>query len=407
MRLNVRRLLALALLLVVFIAPFCPKGAKGEESSVTIYFPNWNVYSSDTGEVKDIPWDKVDCVNHAFWEVKPSADGYAVVSTDPWADTDTDNRKAHFPQYAEMKAKHPEVKILLSIGGWTACGYFSEMALTQESRASFIRSCLDTLSQYPFFDGIDIDWEYPGVARSGGEGDEGNPVLGDDRENYTLLLKELREALDAEYGENGKLLTVCAAASESILDKQDYAALYPYVNRVNLMTYDMYYTSSPTTGHHTALYGKPSADTAVKYLQRLGVPNEKIAIGSPFYAHCWKTQGTAWIGGRATAMDDQMDRDWRAIDRLAAQAVPEGEPGWHAGYDETAQAAYLWNDDPDSEMYGMVISYENERSLAAKLDYLKQNGLGGIIVWEVGGDDPARDYPLLTLMKNEAKGNRQ
>ena len=400
MRLFCRRFLAFAILPALLLGMLCPVFAKGEECVVTVYFPNWNVYSSDTGEVKDIPWDKVDCVNHAFWEVQPEGGGYAVVSTDPWADTDPYNPKAHFPQYAEMKKLHPEVKLLLSVGGWTACGYFSEMALTEESRASFIQSCLDTLEKYPFFDGIDIDWEYPGVARSGGDGDEGCPVVGDDKTNYTLLLREMREALDVRYGEGGKQLTVCASASTGTLAKQDYAALYPYVDRVNLMTYDIYYTSSPTTGHHTPLYGASSADTAVKYLRGKGVPNEKIAIGSPFYAHCWRVKGNAWIGGQATPMDDQMDREWREIARIEARAVPEGEPGWHAGYDEKAQAAYLWNDGPDDEMYGAVVSYENERSLAAKLDYMKQNGLGGIIVWELGGDDPARDYPLLTLMQN-------
>ena len=155
-----------------------------EESGVTVYFPNWNIYSDSRQDVKGLPWDRIDCVNHAFWEVIPQDGGFAVVSTDPWADTDPDNPVAHFPQYAECAEKYPDTKILISIGGWTDSGHFSEMALTAESRGSFIRSCLETLDAYPFLSGLDIDWEYPGVEREPeSEDDEGCPVVGDDWTN--------------------------------------------------------------------------------------------------------------------------------------------------------------------------------------------------------------------------------
>ena len=199
------------------------------EPGVTVYFPNWNIYSDSRCDVNGLPWDRLDCVNHAFWEVVPQDGGFAVVSTDPWADTDPDNPVAHFPQYAECAEKYPDTKILISIGGWTDSGHFSEMALTAESRGSFIQSCLETLDTYPFLSGLDIDWEYPGVARDPeDESDEGNPVVGDDRTNYTLLLKELREALDEHFGAGKKNLTVCAGASVGYsLSMQDYASLHP------------------------------------------------------------------------------------------------------------------------------------------------------------------------------------
>ena len=104
-------------------------------------------------------------VNHAFWEVVPVEGGFAVASTDPWADTDEYNANGHFAQYAECAEKYPDTKILISIGGWTDSGHFSEMALTAESRGTFIQSCIETLDQYPFLGGLDIDWEYPGVER--------------------------------------------------------------------------------------------------------------------------------------------------------------------------------------------------------------------------------------------------
>ena len=375
-----------------------PATAEGGNCLVTVYFPNWNVYSDSYSQVKDLPWDKLDCINHAFWKIVPKDGGFAIVSTDPWADTDQYNSKAHFPQYAEYAKKYPDTKILLSIGGWTECGFFSEMALTAENRASFIQSCLDTIDTYPFLSGIDIDWEYPGVARSGGSGDEGNPVLGDDKANYTLLLKELRSALDEHFGAGSKILTVCAGASRSTLVMQDYAALWPYVDRVNLMTYDFAGSWNSYTGHQSPLYGTSSTDAAVEYILSCGVPAGKIAIGSPLYSHGWKMYriNSELVGAAAKSVTG--DLIWRELLSLEKASADIGTPGWHTGYDEKAEAAYLWNDDPDSPDYLSFYTYDSSRSLEAKLNYINERGLGGLIVWEVHGDSPADNWPMVTLM---------
>ncbi len=367
---------------------------------MTVYFPNWNIYSDSRCAVDSLPWDRLDCVNHAFWKVVPREGGFAVVSTDPWADTDPGNSAAHFSRYAEYAEKHPGAKILISIGGWTDSGHFSEMALTAESRASFIQSCLETLDAYPFLSGLDIDWEYPGVARDPkDESDEGNPVVGDDRTNYTLLLKELREALDAHFGP-GKTLTVCAGASVgSSLCMQDYASLHPYVDRINLMTYDLAGPWEEITGHHTALLGENSADAAVRYLLDLGVPAEKIAVGSPLYGHGWKMNGLSdeTVGAAAKPISDLT---WHELLPLERAAVPEGTPGWHKGYDKQKEAAWLWNDDPDDPAYLSFYTYDSAASLEAKLAYISERGLGGLIVWQVHGDSIENDWPMITQMHN-------
>lgn len=398
MRRKITRRLIPLLLTVSLLLCFLPAQAKAD-CGLTVYFPNWNAYSDSQSQVKYLPWDRLGCVNHAFWKIEPKDGGYPIASTDPWADTDESNPKAHFPQYAEYAKKYPNVKILLSIGGWTCCGYFSEMCLTRESRATFIESCLATLETYPFFSGLDIDWEYPGEARNGGGGDEGNPVRGDDKTNYTLLLKELRAALNSRFGKGEKLLTVCASGSVGTLSRQDYAALFPYVDRVNLMTYDLAGSWNSTTGHHTALYGKGSADTAVKYLQQQGVPASKIAIGTPLYSHGWKMKSLngGAVGAPAQNLSDD-EKTWRSLHTLEQKAVDEGTPGWHAGYDEDAQAAYLWNDDPSSKDYLTFYTYESARSLAAKLTYINVHSLGGLIVWQVHGDSPALGWPMITQM---------
>ena len=368
---------------------------------MTVYFPGWNIASDSRNLVGNLPWDRLDCVNHAFWKIMPAEGGYPIASADPWADTDPDNPLAHFPQYAECAKKYPETGILLSVGGWTCCGYFSEMALTQESRRSFIRSCLDTLDAWPFLTGLDIDWEYPGVARPGNDGDEGNPVLGDDRTNFTLLLKELREALDAQCPPNRRMLTICAGASLTTLAHQDYASLFPYVDRINLMTYDMAGPWDHLTGHHTPLFGKVSADAAVQHLLQAGVPAEKISIGSPLYGYGWKRNqpGSPVLGSPAEPLRVS-SLPWHELALLEQSAVPEGEPGWHAGYDKEAEAAYLWNDDPASHDYLHFFTYESSRSLEAKLQYIRENRLGGLIVWEAHGDSAKMNWPMLTRMQH-------
>lgn len=393
-------LLTVVLVFTFFLSAASAEPTK-EEPGVTVYFPNWNIYSDSRNDVGSLPWDRLDCINHAFWEVVPQDGGFAVVSTDPWADTDPDNPAAHFPQYAECAEKCPGTKILISIGGWTDSGHFSEMALTEESRGSFIQSCLETLDAWPFLSGLDIDWEYPGVARDPeDENDEGNPVLGDDWTNYTLLLKELREALDAHFGAGNRILTVCAGASVGYsLCMQDYASLHPYVDRINLMTYDMAGPWENCTGHHTALLGDNSAETAVDYLLGLGVPAEKIAIGSPLYSHGWKMNETAQetVGADADPLDNG-DLLWHELLPLEQAAVPEGTPGWHTGYDDQKKAAWLWNDDPASADYRTFYTYESSASLEAKLAYINERRLGGLIVWQVHGDSIDSNWPMITLM---------
>ena len=219
------------------------------EKEVIVYFANWYLdtkTAEEGAEVCSIPWDKVTCINHAFWAVEP-ADGssetswerladlkeprtsFRVVSTLPEADFENaeaslmapDLPRNHFAQYQYYSELYPDVDILISIGGWTRCGYFSEMAYTPEGRSSFVQSCLEILEQYPWVDGFDIDWEYFGGSKDGArqpesEEDQGCPIWGtpeEDSVNFAELAKELRQAMDEAYGPGVKRLTACASAS--------------------------------------------------------------------------------------------------------------------------------------------------------------------------------------------------
>lgn len=410
-------LLMAAMLVSMCASGFTVGAAVGEKNKeVVIYFANWNVYDEKPGgQVKDLPWDRVSYINHAFWEIKPENGKYGIVSTDPWADTDEYNPDAHFPQYEEYTAKYPNVNVLISVGGWTRCGYFSEMALTAASRKTFIDSCIETLKAYPWLAGIDIDWEYPGVARTGSGSDQGNPVKGDDFNNYTALLKEMRQAFDAEFGVGAKKLTVCSSVGVATIAKQDVAAFAPYVDLINIMSYDMTASYDRVTGHHAALFNSNpngfSTEKGVMYYLNKGVPASKINIGTPLYCHGWggvkpDANGNL-VGVSGSSRGYAGDMNWNVLKDFEKAAVPMGTPGWHMGYDTTAEAAYLYNDDTASKYNGNFLTYESSRSLQAKLDFINTMGLAGLIVWESYGDSAADDYPMITQMAKSMGVNNQ
>ena len=152
------------------------------------------------------------------------------------------------------------------------------------------------------------------------------------------------------------------------------------------------------TGHQSPLYGKSSADAAVEYLLSCGVPASRIAIGSPLYSHGWKMYriNDALVGAAAKSVAE--DLVWNQLSELEQSSADIGTPGWHIGYDEGAEAAYLWNDDPESPDYLTFYTYDSARSLEAKLNYINERGLGGLIVWQVHGDSASDNWPMTTLM---------
>jgi chitinase len=376
---------------------------------LTVYFPSWAIYSPtrQNQQVRDLPWGRLSTVNHAFWRIAPNEDytEFPIASFDPWADFDMPDN--HFSQYAEMNALYPDVKILLSIGGWThPVRSWSLMVATEEGRRSFIESCMYWFNRYPWIGGIDLDWEYPGTSRS----HEGADFVGShaDRNNFTLLLQEMRMTFDTS-GFACKLITVCIPTGTPVVSNGqrgfNHPAIAPYVHRINVMTYDMVWSGTTHATHQTALFpgsyaarGLSAAET-VGFLLEAGVPPHRINIGTPLYSHGWVLEADApadALGSRAVGAAAGTQGAGQLYGFNLAQL--ENAPGWYKGFDPVSAAAFLFNYDADSPYFQTFYTYESKQSLQAKLDFINENGLGGIIVWNTAGDCMESGFPMLTMM---------
>ena len=309
---------------------------------------------------------KLDVVNFAFAVVAPDGRVYLPETVDP----------ARLHAVVAKRMDNPALKVVLSIGGWGA-GNFSEAAASTAARTRFIDSSIALMDRFDL-DGVDIDWEYPGL------GDADISYSPDDRRNFTLLLEELRARLNREGdGQRHYLLTI-AAAEGRFAGGLELPRIAASLDWINLMTYDFHGSLTPTTGHHSALSRSALAvadarttEDAVKYFLDAGVPADKVNVGVPFYGRSFGDVEPANDGLYQRFASDGGFITWKQIVHTRL-----GAPGWQRHWDDKAQAPYLWN--PSERRF---ITYDDPQSLAIKADYIKRNGLGGIMYWEQRGDD--------------------
>lgn len=318
-------------------------------------------------------------INYAFANIQA---GRMVLG----APTDAQN----FAQLTALRSSNPRLTVLVSVGGWLWSTNFSDMALTAESRRTFEESVMQFLAQYDL-DGLDIDWEYPGLTGAG------HPFRAEDKENFTSLLAELRARFDASAKKTGRhlYLTVAMGAGDEVLANSEMNKVQRYVDTVNLMTYDYYEAGSdPTTGHHAPLYANPadpkkaSSDETVKAYEKAGVPAKKILLGVPFYGRAW---------GGVSDKDHGLFQPGKTVAGVNAQysAIVSGMlgQGFTRYWDDAAKAPYLYNEEKQ-----IFVSYEDPESLALKCAYVHDHKLGGVMFWEYFGD---RDGALLKTISDE------
>ena len=379
---------------------------------IIVYYPNWKL-GEPNGNVEDIPWEYVTMVNHAFWEIVPLGEEtetsferrsegkearteFGIVSSLPEADEEI------FAKYREYHELYPDVKIMISIGGWSRCGFFSEMAYTEEGRNSFVRACVDLIKENEWIAGIDIDWEYPAGSNDGerwpeDETDQGCPLFGtafEDRVNVPELLKVLKEGLYNEFGAGNKLLTACASSSTGwTLPNQNWEAAAEFLDYVNIMTYDMAGDWDGTPGHASSVSGTKNA---MAYFMIKGVDKTKLNIGIPYYGTGFRlSEATKNPYGAQIVVPNGISKDFLTVSQVKAfeqEAVPVEETGWHKGYNEKAGGACLWNDDENSEYYCWYISYECLDAIDGKFDLIDHYSLAGVLVWEITEDTPDHEF---------------
>jgi len=295
----------------------------------------------------------------------------------------------------KQKERNPNLKVMIACGGWGADG-FSDMALTEESRLKFIKSAAEFITRYQL-DGMDMDWEYPGISGAGTMARE------EDTQNFTALMKGLREMLDNF--DSPKLLTFASAGWKRYYDHIEVNEVMKYADYTNVMTYDQVSGVSIYTGHHTPLgevqsediAGTPfqdyldtlyqkgrnmdphprSAQKIVDFLIKEGVEPGQIVIGSAFYGRVWK--GVPPENNGLYQLSGGIHIGWMAYHQIRKMYEPDAN--FHRYWDDIAKAPFMYNAE-DS----LMVSYDDTVSVAQKTKYTIEKGLGGIMFWELGND---------------------
>ncbi|MEU6394418.1 glycoside hydrolase family 18 protein [Streptomyces sp. NPDC046939] len=362
-----------------------PTQTKAAGSKVVGYFTEWGVYDRNY-HVKNIETSgsaaKLTHINYSFGNVQGGkctmGDAYAATdkaytadqSVDGVADTWDQPLRGNFNQLLKLKKKHPNLKVLWSFGGWTWSGGFTEAA---KNPAAFAQSCYDLVENSKWaavFDGIDIDWEYPNAC--------GLTCDTSGRDAYKKLMAALRAKFGANY-----LLTSAIPADASAggkLDATDYAGAAQYVDWYNPMTYDYFGAwdaKGPTAPHSPlkAYTGIPKAgyntDATITKLKAAGVPASKLLLGIGFYGRGWTGVTQSAPGGTATGPAagkyEQGIDDYKELKtKCPATGTVGGTAYAHCGTN-------WW-------------SYDTPQTIAGKMTYKNQQGLGGTFLWELSGD---------------------
>jgi len=255
------------------------------------------------------------------------------------------------------------LKVLLSIGGWTYSPSFHPVIVNATLRAKFVQSSVKILEDYGL-DGLDVDYEYPGNDEQA--------------RGYVELLKEMRIELDKhsqKYGNGCKfILSIAAPCGPDHYRKLHVKAMDRYLDFWNLMAYDFAGSWDTVANHQANLYGGPlSASAAVQWYINSGVPRDKVVLGIPLYGRSFsntKGPGSPFSGiGQGTWESGVYD--YRVLPL----------PGSTVHVDPNAVGS--WTYDASKEE---MISFDNEEIARMKGKYIRKEGLGGSMVWELSGD---------------------
>ncbi|AIS58031.1 glycosyl hydrolase family 18 protein [Vibrio coralliilyticus] len=416
---------------------------------VGTYFVEWGIYGRDF-TVDNIPADNLTHILYGFIpicgpnESVKSVGGnsynalmtackgvpdYEVVIHDPWAAYQksfpqagheySSPIKGNYAMLMALKQRNPDLKIIPSIGGWTLSDPFFDFT-TKANRDTFVASVKRFLTTWKFYDGVDIDWEFPGGG--GAAPDLGDPV--NDGPAYIALMQELRAMLDQLEADTGRTyeLTSAIGVGYDKIEDVNYGDAVQYMDYIFAMTYDFYGGWNNVPGHQTALYcgtfmrpgqcdgsgvdenGEAykgpayTTDNGIQLLLAQGVPANKLVVGTAMYGRGWEGvtpdtltdpndpmtgTGTGKLkGSTAQGVWEDGVIDYKGVKSFMLGADNTGINGFEYGYDAQAEAPWVWN-----RSTGQLITFDDDRSVKAKGAYVRNLGLAGLFSWEIDADN--------------------
>ncbi len=380
------------------------------------YFTQWGIYSGYF--VKNVETSgnaaRMTVLNYAFGNVSENARCFEVnqagqgdawadyqrpasaeESVDGVADTDTQRLAGNFNQLRKLKERNPNLKVVMSLGGWTWSKFFSDAALPQ-NRKEFVASCIDlfikgnlpALADAPgrggpasaadVFDGFDLDWEWPGS-----DGNTGNVIRPEDKRNFTGLVREFRTQLDALGRSVNKhyLLTAFLPANPAkVAAGFEVKKIFKDLDFATLQGYDLHGSWELTTNHQSALFspaGDPSPErfsddlTVQTYLSE-DAPSKQLVLGVPFYSQGWTGVSSSNNGLFQPATGG-------APGTPAPYKVVKDLPGFTLYRDNANGVAWLY----DGTTFW---TFDDPTAISQKMEYVKEHRLGGAMAWALDND---------------------
>ncbi|MGX6601814.1 glycoside hydrolase family 18 protein [Micromonosporaceae bacterium Da 78-11] len=408
-----RRLVAVAAVATAAVA-VVPSAAQAHTANAAYakvgYFTQWGIYGRNFQLSKVQSSGAAARLTHLNYAFGPVTAEGVCASADPWADWQTSFSDAlsvdgvgdvagqpiagNLNQLAELKAKNPKLRVLISLGGWSGSAFFSDAAATDASRKKLVSSCVDLWIKGDLpglsagvaggiFDGIDLDWEWPGS-----EGNVGNVIRPEDKQNFTLLSAEFRAQLD-QLGRTTRKhydLTAFLPAAPAKIDAGfEVSKIFKYLDFGTVQGYDFHGSWESKTNQQSSLFvpkGAPdnpdfSAQVAVDKWIAGGAPRRKLVLGVPYYSQGWTGVTTGGDGRFATATGAAPGvfangtEDYKTVKNLTGFTLYRD---WKAGNSWLFDGTTYW-------------TYDDPAQMLQKTLYIRTKGLGGAMMWSLDGDD--------------------
>ncbi len=369
------------------------------------YYAEWSMYAGF--DINKYPIDKITHLAYAFMLPNPSQVDYNTLANNnrfpmkPYSASIPEGTLVPFDGYANgvnlpilkaLKKRKPDLKIIVSVGGWTGSWHMSTVFGNPSTRRTFVKTAVDFLIANDL-DGIDIDWEY--VGKKGASYNTYDEVK--DPVSFASLCRELRQEMDARSPNKHLEISTAASANTSIIP--NYAQAKEYLDHMMLMTYDYNGSFSTKTGHLSSFHRNsldPEPDTgnyaqaAINKCIELGFERSKICIGTPFYGRGWRqvslndSQTPLIFGRGSTAAPNYHPSGGEPgmIDYRFIVSKFKTNPAYEFYYDNAAKGHFIYN-----RQLSELWTYEDRESLTYKCDEIVRQKLGGIIIWSIDADD--------------------